>query len=239
MKVLATIAGRGGSKGVKDKNIRELAGKPLIAYTIEQVIKWGKFDKLIVSTDSEKIAAVARQYGAAVPFMRPAELAGDTVGKLDVLRHALKTMEAEAGEKFDLLMDFDITAPIRKISDIEGVYQLYQQKKPKTVFTVVSCRRNPYFNVVEIDPAGYAVLAKKIPDAVKRRQDAPQVYDLNASIYAYDREYLLDGESVTPISDRSLVWVMEELSAFDIDSELDLKFVEYLVKEKLVDLDGK
>ena len=97
IKTLAIVAARGGPKGLKNKNIRDLLGKPLIAYTIEQIVNWGKFDKFIVSTDSKRIAEIARGYGVEVPFMRPAELATDKAGKLDVLRHAF--IEAEVIRK--------------------------------------------------------------------------------------------------------------------------------------------
>src|SRR5690348_11926756 len=99
--ILLTIAARGGSKGVKDKNIRPLCGLPLIAHTINQAKRWGKAKRIICSTDSEAIADVARQYGAEVPFIRPADLATDTAGKVGVLRHALKAMQ-EKGERFDM-----------------------------------------------------------------------------------------------------------------------------------------
>src|SRR3989338_9811887 len=115
--ILLTIAARGGSKGVKNKNIRFLAGMPLIAHTILQAKQWGKAAKIICSTDSKEIAEVARSYGALVPFTRPAELAQDTSGKIDCLRHALKTMEQMDQTKYDVLVDLDATAPLRKISD--------------------------------------------------------------------------------------------------------------------------
>lgn len=235
-KILLTIAARGGSKGVKNKNIRLLCGKPLIAHTILQAKNWGKANRIICSTDSQDIATIAKEYGAEVPFMRPKELATDTAGKIEVLRHALKATEKQGGEKYNIIIDLDVTAPLRKISDIEGAMGLFKQKRPKSLFSVVPARRNPYFNMVEITPNGYAVLVKDLNFQVKRRQDAPCVYEMNASIYIYERGYLLGSDTKSAISDKSLVWVMNELSAFDIDSEADFQFVEFLVSKGLAQL---
>lgn len=226
--ILLTIAARGGSKGVKNKNIRDLCGLPLLAHTILQAKRWGRADKIVCSTDSKKIAAIARRYGAEVPFIRPAHLATDTAGKLDVLAHALKAVEKLSGQRYPVVIDLDVTAPVRKISDIEGAYRLFINKRPKSVFSVTPCRRNPYFNMVEVTPKGYAALVKRPKSPVRRRQDAPRAYDMNASIYVYDRKYLLDDSTKSAVSNRSLIWLMDELSAFDIDCESDIKFIEFL-----------
>lgn len=235
-KILLTVAARGGSKGVKNKNFRPLCGIPLIAHTIMQAKQWGRAERIVCSTDSEEIASVARQYGADVPFMRPAELATDVSGKVEVLRHALKTVELDTKTHYTIIVDLDATAPVRKVSDIEGALQLFLEKRPKTVFSVVPARKNPYFNMVELDDENRAVLVKALDSTVKRRQDAPRVYDMNASIYVYDRDYLLDESTRSAISDRSFAFVMDELSAFDIDSEVDFQFIEFLVSKGAVAL---
>lgn len=233
-KILLVIAARGESKGVPNKNIRAINGVPLIAYTIMQAKKWGKASHIICSTDSRKIAEVALQYGAEVPFMRPGELAGDKAGKLEVIRHALLKMEEKTGEKYPIIIDLDATSPIRKIEDIEGAYRLFADKRPKTVFSVVPARKNPYFNMVEPNAQGYVELVKRPDTSVLRRQDAARVYDMNASIYVYDREYLVDQDIRSALSDRSLAWEMEDDSAIDIDTERDFQFVEYLLSKGLV-----
>lgn len=235
-RILLTVAARGGSKGVKNKNIRMLCGVPLIAHTIIQAKKWGRAERIVCSTDSDEIASIARQYGADVPFMRPPELATDESGKLEVLRHTVKTVEREDGAVYSIIVDLDVTAPVRKISDIEGALQLFQEKRPKTIFSVVPSRKNPYFNMVELDDENRAVLVKVLDSTVMRRQDAPRVYDMNASIYVYNRDYLLDESTQSAISDRSFAFVMDELSAFDIDSELDFQFIEFLVSKGVVTL---
>ncbi len=236
MRILATVAARGGSKGVKNKNIRNLLGKPLIAYTIEQVVKWNKFDKFIVSTDSQEIADAARHYGAGVPFMRPIKLASDTAGKLDVLRHTLIEAEKYYGIKFDALLDLDATAPVRTVEDIENIVNIFKVKNPDCIFSVVKARRNPYFNIVEENEDGTVKVCKQFSKEICRRQDAPVVYEMNASMYVYDRRFLLDTSNKMPYSKKALIYEMEELSGFDIDSEIDFKFIEFLIKNDFVTL---
>lgn len=231
--LIITICARAGSKGVKNKNIKPLNGKPLIAYTIEQAKKWGKGKHIVVSTDSKEIAETAKQFGAEVPFMRPDELASDTSGKLAAIRHALKSSEEIFGDSFKTVMDLDVTAPIRKVEDLENAFNLFLEKKPKTLFSVVNAHRNPYFNMVEETEDGKVRLCKG--GNFTRRQDAPQVYDMNASIYIYNRDFLMDGDE-SPVSDDSIVYLMGEESRIDIDSELDFKFIEFLTKEKIINI---
>lgn len=232
--LLITICARGGSKGVKGKNIRLLLGKPLIYYTIKQAKDWGKGRHIIVSTDSEEIAEIAKKCGAEVPFIRPADLATEMAGKVGVIKHALKTSEEYYRERFDAVMDLDVTSPIRTREDLENAYRLFLDKKPKTLFSVVPAHRNPYFNMVEEVDNGNVVLSKKGNFA--SRQQAPKVYDMNASIYIYDRAFLQDENNVSPIGDNSIVYVMDDLSRTDIDSELDFKFIEFLMKEGIISL---
>lgn len=236
IKILAVVAARSGSKGVKHKNIRDLLGKPLIVYTIEQVIRWGKFEKFIVSTDSEKIAEIARICGAQVPFLRPAELASDTANKIDALRQAFIETQRHYNVRFDALLDLDVTAPIRTVNDIDNIVRIFIEKKPDCIFSVVKARRNPYFNMVEKQRDGTVKISKELPFKIIRRQDAPLVYDMNASIYVYDKDFLLNTDNKIPYAKRTLVYEMPQISAFDIDTELDFKFIEFLVKEGLVKL---
>jgi len=230
MKILAVIAARGGSKGVKNKNIRFLADKPLIAHTISQVKRWGKFDKFIVSTDSERIASVAREYGAEVPFLRPLSLAGDTSPKMDALRHALLGAEAHYTEKFDALLDLDATSPVRTIEDINGILEVFKEKKASCIFSVVKAHKNPYFNMVEKLPDGSVEISKKVSGEITRRQATPPVFNMNASMYVYERDFLLDETNKMPYSKDAYIYEMGELSSVDIDTELDFRFIEFLVK---------
>ena len=235
-KILLTVAARGGSKGVENKNIRNLNGIPLIAHTLKQAQAWGRADKIICSTDSPQIAKIAREYGVEVPFMRPAELATDTAGKLDVLRHAVGAVEELSGKRFDVIVDLDATAPIRKVDDIERAYQLFEKNRPNCLFSVVPARKNPYFNMVEVNKKGYASLCKLPNVPILRRQDAPKVYDLNASIYVYDRKFLINKNTKTVISDKSIIYEMDEWGAVDIDTEADFQIIEYLLSQKIIHL---
>lgn len=229
-KILCTICARGGSKGVKDKNIRLLCAKPLIAYTIEQALEWGKAEHVVVSTDSKRLAQAAAVCGAEVPFMRPARLATDTAPKLESLRHALVESEKKFGHEFDIVVDLDATSPFRKISDLDRCLEMFLKFGPRTLFSVVPARKNPYFNMVEINKKGFAALCKKTRYSVTRRQEAPAVFEMNASIYFYSREFLLNKRHQSPISNRSMAYVMDEVSSYDIDKELDFKFAEFLIR---------
>lgn len=233
--LLITICARGGSKGVEGKNIKDLLGKPLIYYTIKQAMKWGKGKRVVVSTDTEDIAKLAKSFGAEVPFLRPAELATDTAAKVPVIRHALLTCQNIYHDVYDAVMDLDVTSPIRNVDDLEKAWQLFKKEKPKTLFSVVPARRNPYFNMVEESGNGRVKYAKPNTN-FSRRQDAPQVYDMNASIYIYDSKYILDENNNKPVSDDSIVYIMDEISAIDIDREIDFKFIEFLAKENIITL---
>jgi CMP-N-acetylneuraminic acid synthetase len=227
MRILAIICARGGSKGVPNKNIRLLNGKPLIAYTIECAKKYTKFDRIIVSTDSPKIAEVAKQYGADVPFLRPKELATDTSPKIPVLQHAVRYLEQEENDHYDLIVDLDPTSPLRTVEDIENCVNKMIEKNPNVVFSVTPAHKNPYFNMVE-EKNGRVYLCKKLDRSITRRQDAPMVYAMNASIYVYKKDFLLNTDSV--FSDNTMAVVMPEERSIDIDRPIDFEFVEFLMK---------
>jgi len=233
MRILCTICARGGSKGVKLKNIRALLDKPLIAWTIEQALDWGRADKVVVSTDNEDIAQAAREFGADVPFARPAELASDTAAKIPVIKHAVSFVEERENFAYDFIVDLDPTSPLRNLNDIEQSLQmLIGDEQANNVYSVCRARKSPYFNMVETDESGYARLSKQLDSAVIRRQDAPAVYEMNASIYIYRRDFLLDTDSVH--SAKTMIYEMPFERSVDIDSEIDFKLVELLMKEKIL-----
>jgi len=236
LEILLTIAARGGSKGVKNKNIRLLMGKPLIAHTITQALAWGKARQVVVSTDSPQIAQVARKYGALVPFMRPPELATDTAGKVPVIRQSLVACEKIFGCRYDVVVDLDATAPVRTIADLDACLKIYLKNRPHTILSVVLAHKNPYFNMLEADPRGGIKICKRLGKKLVRRQDAPAVYNANASIYFYNRDYLLRAKEPSFFGRRAMMYVMPEISGFDIDREIDFKFLEFLVKERMVSL---
>lgn len=228
-KVLCTICARGGSKGVKNKNIKLLNGKPLIAYTIEQAKQSGLFEHIVISTDSDAIAETTQKNGAEVFFKRSAEMASDTAGKLDVIRDAFLRSEAHYGCTFDHLIDLDATAPLRSVQDILDSYAQFLRDDNDNLITAMPSRRSPYFNLVEVDAQGKVALSKKLSEGVVRRQDAPKSYDMNASIYIWKRDTILEQNSL--FLDKTGLYVMPEERSIDIDTELDFEFVEFLMRK--------
>lgn len=225
MMTVATICARGGSRGVPGKNIRQLDGHPLLAYTIAVARSCPWIDRVIVSTDSEAVADVARRYGAEIPFMRPAALAGDTAAKVPVLQHAVRSLEA-AGAAIDIVIDLDPTSPLRTADEIEACWRLVQSPATDIVFTVTPARKNPYFNMIELAD-GYARLCKVADRTIVRRQDAPEVFEMNASIYAWRRDHLIDDGRVLGVCSRIVEMPLER--SHDIDHEVDFAFLEFLV----------
>ena len=228
--VLCTICARGGSKGVKNKNIKLLNSKPLIAYTIEQALQSGLFDHVVISTDSDDIASVATEYGADVFFRRASELATDTAGKLEVIRDALLKSEAHYNKIFTYHVDLDATSPLRNVSDIIESFKQFQDNHNSNLITAMPSRRSPYFNLVEVDANGRVALSKKLEGTVVRRQDAPKSYDMNASIYIWTRDSLLNQPSL--FSETTGLYIMPEERSIDIDAEVDFEFVEFLMRKK-------
>ncbi len=227
--VLCTICARGGSKGVKNKNIKELNGKPLIAYTIEQAKASGLFEHIVISTDSDDIANIAKKYGAEVFFKRSSEMASDTAGKLDVIRDAFKRSEEYYNRTFDYLIDLDATAPLRLTEDIIDSFNQFKENSNDNLITAMPSRRSPYFNLVEQDKDGKVYLSKKLDNSIVRRQDAPKSYDMNASIYIWKRDIILNENSI--FLEKTGLYVMPEERSIDIDTEFDFKFVDFLMKE--------
>ena len=149
MKRLCTICARGGSKGVPEKNLMPVAGKPLIAHSLEQARRSGLFHTLAVSSDSAAILDAAEHWGADLRIERPAELATDSAAKLPVIQHAVEAAERITGERFDTLVDLDATSPLRTADDIRGAVALLEESRVSQVITGTPARRSPYFNLVE------------------------------------------------------------------------------------------
>lgn len=227
--ILCTICARGGSKGVKNKNIKMLNGKPLIAHTIEQARNSGLFEHIVISTDSDLIATVAEEYGAEVFFKRSEEMASDTAGKLQVIQDAFIRSEAHYQTTFDYLIDLDATAPLRNVQDIVDSYQQFLRDENDNLITAMPSRRSPYFNLVEVDASGKVALSKKLNTGIVRRQDAPKSYDMNASIYIWKRDVILNENSI--FLEKTGLYVMPEERSIDIDTELDFKFVSFLMEK--------
>lgn len=230
VKVLCTICARGGSKGVKNKNIKQINGKPLIAYTIEQALASKLFEHVVISTDSDEIAKISQQYGAEVFFKRSADMASDTAGKLDVIRDAFKKSEEHYSEIFDYLIDLDATSPLRNHEDIMAAYEQFIDHGNSNLITAMPSRRSPYFNLIEVDENDKVHLSKTVENNILRRQDTPKSFDMNASIYIWKRDAILNENSL--FLEETGLYVMPEERSIDIDGELDYKIVELLMREK-------
>lgn len=228
MRILGTVCARGGSKGVPNKNIRDLAGTPLIQHTIDLLRRWGKADRVVCSTDSEEIAQVAVEAGAETPFLRPRELATDTAPKIPVIQHALKFCESAEGVRYDAVVDLDPTSPLRTTMDLDDALAQFLKEDAQVLYSVTEAKKNPYFNMVELDEDGNAHISKRLDGEVFSRQAAPKVYEINGSIYIYDRDHLLSATGLH--CDRERVYVMDEISSVDIDREIDFAFVEFLLE---------
>lgn len=231
MEVLITICGRAGSKGAKNKNFRLFLGKPLIYYTIKsaKLLKKNSTDlKIDICINSDNLIAKEIAEEEEVAFIeRPSGLAMDKTPKVDAIRDVLIKMEKIKNKKYDYVIDLDITAPLRKIQDIRNAFEKIVSTGVDVVFSVVPARRNPYFNMVERDEKGRIVFSK--PVLYTCRQDAPEVYDMNASIYCYDRNTLAD-VSKDPFNEKMEIIIMPEVYVVDIDHEEDFNVMECLVK---------
>lgn len=224
--VLALIPARGSSKGVPRKNIRLLAGKPLIAYSIEVARSSRLITRVIVSTDNDEIAAVAHQYGAEVPFMRPVELAQDDSPEWLVWQHALRFIEAEQGLP-DVFVCVSPTSPLRTVEDVDVCIRELLTSDADLVLAVKPADRNPYFNLVVLDEAGYAQLVIPSARTIFRRQSAPKVYDMTTVAYAARPEFILRANAVFEGKVKAVVVPVER--ALDIDTELDFRLAEFLM----------
>jgi CMP-N,N'-diacetyllegionaminic acid synthase len=228
--IVCVIGARGGSKGLSGKNLRPLLGKPLIAWSIEQAKACPEISRVVVSTDSEAIAAVAREYGADVPFMRPAELASDVAGKWAVWQHALESCERHYGTPVDIYVDLDCTSPLREVDDISRAIAQFRLGGVDAVFSVCEARKNPYFNMLEID-GDCQRICKPLPHAIIRRQDAPRVLEHVASIYVLAPSYLRRGTGL--LSGCTQGYDIGQEKSLDIDSDFDFELVTFLLRRRM------
>jgi N-acylneuraminate cytidylyltransferase/CMP-N,N'-diacetyllegionaminic acid synthase len=228
---LCTICARGGSKGVIGKNAREIAGKPLLAWTIEQARQTGLFKVIAFSSDSDLLLNAALEAGADLAVKRPDAMATDAAPKLPAIRHCLEQAIARTGMTPDIFVDLDVTSPLRLPSDIAGAVELLQQSGARNVITGSPARRSPYFNLVERRENGSVSLSKTSDPPIVRRQDAPRCFDMNASIYVWRVEAFLENPAVF-YPDTQLFEMPEDRSV-DIDSDVDLALVEFLLRRRL------
>lgn len=231
MKILCTICARGGSAGVKNKNILPLSGKPMIAHSILQAKNSALFDLIAVSSDSKKIRDISLKWGADHVIERPKELATATVAKLPVIQHAVLEMEKQHSCQFDIIVDLAATSPLRSIDDLNESLKLFlSNQEAQNLITGSPAKCSPYFNLVELKNNGFVSLAKPPEHVIVRRQDSPKCYDMNGSIYIWKRDILFRDK--TAISDRTILYPMPPERSIDIDTHFDLKMARWLARSR-------
>jgi phosphoglycerate dehydrogenase-like enzyme/CMP-N-acetylneuraminic acid synthetase len=230
-KVLAVIQARGGSKGIPRKNIYPLDGHPLISYTIAAAKGSKYIDALVVSTDSVEIADVARIYGATVPFMRPAELAGDTVASVDSLHHAALESEKHFGARFDIVVELPCVAPLRTADDIDGALTKLVATGANSVISMADTGEKHPVRLKRLVDDQITDFCKEYPEPAKgsRRQDLEPCYIRNGAIYSMTRETLID--RFTRHGPDSRPYVMPEERSVNVDGWMDLRIVELMIKD--------
>lgn len=227
MKATAFIFARGGSKGIPRKNVRAFGGKPLIAWSIAHALAVKRIERVIVSTDSQEIAAVAREYGAEVPFIRPAELARDDSPEWLAWRHALNYLLDNDGALPDAMVSVPTTAPLRLPLDIENCLDDYEKGGADMVITVTDTHHSPYFNMVKTHVDGTVELVIPPQAVIVRRQDAPTVFDMTTVTYVARPEFVMTHHGTFEGRVRA-VHVPNE-RAIDIDTLLDFQIAECLL----------
>lgn len=227
--ILCTICARGGSKGLPNKNLLKIGDKSLIGHTLTQAKAIDAIDCLIVSSDSNEILKEGEIYAADILLQRSAKLASDDAGKIDAIIDCLNHAESKLNKHFDYVIDLDVTSPLRNLIDIENCLEFTKDQGFKNLITVTNSKKNPYFNQIEITNEGPQLV--KSGHNIKGRQSAPKVYDMNASIYVWSRDFLINEKTL--FSRDTIVYDMPEERSLDIDNELDFKIVKHLIENEL------
>jgi N-acylneuraminate cytidylyltransferase/CMP-N,N'-diacetyllegionaminic acid synthase len=226
---LALITARGGSKDVPGKNIKKFAGKPLIKWTILQALKSRFIDRTIVSTDSKEIAAISEKCGADLPFVRPKQLATSTAKSIDVVIHALNWLERNEKAGYDVVVLLQPTSPLRTTADIDTALKLFFAKKAKAVVSVCDAEHPPLWtNRVPKDLSMKGFLAKNSIN--RNRQSLGSFYRLNGAVYIAEADYLKKHKSF--FGPDTYAYIMDAERSVDIDSPIDFRIAEILMKEQ-------
>lgn len=228
MTSIAIIPARSGSKGLPDKNIKLLHNKPLLAYSIEAAEKTGLFDCIHVSTDSERYARIAREYGADVPFLRNEELSGDTAGSWDVVRWVLGQYAAR-GQRFDMVTLLQPTSPLREAEDIRQAYRTFQEKSADAVVAVCEMDHSPLWSNTLPEDGSMDGFLDQVADA--GRQQLPTYYRINGAIYMLRTALLAEGAPGL-YREGTYAYVMPKERSVDIDDEMDFEMTQILLKRR-------
>lgn len=236
MNILFTLCGRAGSKGVKGKNARDFLDVPLVWYSMANISLYmekyaaGDNIKVVLNTDSEPLKDLVRRVKdvSVTIIHREEHLAGDKVAKVAVIMDSLNKAEEAFGMKFDMVVDMDITSPLRTVQDVKNAIDRKRQRpEVDVVYSVAPSRRNPYFNMVKEEKGFFC---KAIPSNFTTRQEAPVFYDMNASIYAYSPDALRNKEHATFFNSNCDAVVMKDTGILDIDSEEDYELMQVIAK---------
>ena len=227
---ICTITVRAGSKGVPGKNWRPIAGIPLFAHSVRHAVDSGLFDEIVVTSDAPEVLDSALGFGATRVVVRPEELASDSAGKVPAILHAVLEAESQLGAQFNTVVDLDATSPLRDVEDVRGAVALLETHGAESVITGSEAHRSPYFNLVERDESTGVVSLSKGGQGILRRQDAPRAFDMNASVYVWQRAALAGDPKV--FYPTTLLFEMPPERSHDIDSELDFELVEWLMNRK-------
>lgn len=226
--ILSIIPARGGSKGLPRKNIKELCGKPLIAYTIEAAKESKLTNRVIVSTDDEEIACISKKYGAEIPYFRPKELSSDSSPTIDAILHMVGYLKESEGYNPDYILLLQCTSPLRNSKSIDESIKKLITSEFDALVSVCESEVNPYWsNIFDGDKLKYFIEEGK---KINRRQDLPKVYRLNGAIYLIKTEALKAYRTFEPNSLTG--YIMDEHSSIDIDTELDFKIAELIIKNR-------
>lgn len=231
MNLLFTICGRAGSKGIKNKNIKNFLEKPLPLYTLSVIdlyLKKSDFSAdIVINTDSDDLIDIFKKNSLRQVDVieRDPELSGDNVAKVDVIINCLEEMESRYGKKYDLIIDLDITSPLRTVNDLEKMIEKKLNTDYDLIFSVTNSRRNPYFNMVMETENGYD---RVIKSNFNTRQEAPLIYDMNASIYVYSKEFLQ--RKVGLFDGKCGIHKMFDTGILDLDHENDMLLMEVIAK---------
>lgn len=222
MRTVAIIPARGGSKGIPRKNVKEIAGKPLIRWTIEAALGSRRLDRVVVSTEDSEIASIAKAAGASVPFRRPPELAADDTSGIAPVLHAL-----EALPEADAVLLLQPTSPLRTAADIDALLALAERSGAASIVSVTEARDHPHWTYRIENEALRPFLSRK---AAARRQDLPPAYALNGALYFATAAWLL--EHRTLVGQDTLPFIMPPERSIDIDGALEWRLAEMLLRER-------
>ena len=229
MKPICIIPARAGSKSVPNKNIRLIAGKPLIYYTIKSALESKLFSHVIVSTEDKKTASIAKKYGAEVPFMRPRNLATDKTPQEQVLLHAVKKLNS-LGIDFEIFVYRDCTVPFIDSSDMNGAIELLKKSDCYSTCASIKAHPNPYFGMWEPNKEGFLKISKTTDKVISRRQDAPIVYIIDGLFVFWTKKFLKTRKCLTS---KMLPYEISREHSHMIDFPFDFKVAESLINSKI------